>query len=57
MPYPVENLCNIKEYSRAHSFVFKGFFNYVGDTMHLVYCQVIFFSSQTDALALSVSLQ
>jgi hypothetical protein len=57
MPYPVESLCNVKKDSGAHAFVFESFCNDVSDTMHLVYCRVIFFLNQTDALALGVSLQ
>jgi hypothetical protein len=42
MPYSVESLCNAKKESRAHAFVFESFFNDVSETMHLVYCRVIF---------------
>jgi hypothetical protein len=56
MPYSAESLCNVKKDSKAYSFVFKRFFNNVGDTMHVVYCRVIFLN-QTDALSPYVSLQ
>jgi hypothetical protein len=57
MSYFVESLCNTKKESRAQAFVFKSFFIDVSDTMRLVYCTLIFFSNQIDALALYVSLQ
>jgi hypothetical protein len=55
MPYSVESMCNVKEDSRAHSFVLKCFFKDVGDTMHLVYCRASFYETK-HVLALSVSL-